>query len=102
MQISRNRPVLQSQNRLDQTDGTGGRVGVAEIRFHRSEGARTFKAVELTEAGVLDGVTGRSAGAVRLDHADGFWVHTCGVKGRPVNLGLGGARWGGENDNGTQ
>ena len=91
MQIPRNRPVLQCQDRLDQADGTGGRLGVAEVRFHRSEGARPVEAVHLTQAGVLNGVTERSAGAVRLNHPDGSWVHARGGKGRPVHRGLGGA-----------
>ena len=96
MQIPRNRPVLQGQDRFDQADGTGCRLGVAEVRFHRSEGARPVEAVHLTQAGVLEGVTERSAGAVRLDHADGSWVHARGVKCRPKQRGLGGARRGGD------
>ena len=69
---------------------------MAEVRLHRGERAGACRAVHLTQACVFDGITYRGARAVRLDHADGFWVHTCGVKGRPVNLGLGGARWGGD------
>ena len=47
---------------------------------------------------VLDRVTDRGAGAVRLDHADGGGVHAGDVQRRPVDRGLRGRRRRGDVD----
>jgi len=61
---------------------------MAQITLGRPEGAGSVNAVNLCQAGKFDRVANRSAGAVRLDHADGGGVHAGDIQGRPIRRHL--------------
>src|SRR4051812_40101528 len=71
--------VLQRQNSLDKTSDARRGVQVADIGLDRADAAKTLAVRVATERLCqrcdLDRVTQRSSGPVRLDIAEGIWVH---------------------------
>ena len=66
--------MVQGQGRLDQAGRSGGRLGVADLRFDRTEGApRPLRfTVNLPQGRNLHGITDLGAGAVGLHQSDAF------------------------------
>ena len=71
MQAGRQLPVMQGKHGLDEPGDAGGGVKMADVAFHRADGAKTFArrsgAKCFGQSGDLDRVAQRRAGAVGLD-----------------------------------
>ncbi len=93
MQVRRDGAALQAQHALDQSGDSGGRFQMPHVGLHRRQGApaRTV-AVDLGEAGELDRVAHRGAGAVGLHHADVPRIDAGLPQGLQVQGGLRGHR----------
>ena len=89
MDVLRDDPVLERQNGLHHPECAGRGLAVTEVGLRRAQHARTGGAVNLGEAGELDRVTDRGAGAVRLDVTDGAAVQLCLGQRRLVDGHLG-------------
>ena len=79
VQSRRNRPVLEAENRLDQTRHPGRRLQVTDVGLDRTDVARAGPGLRrdiecLSQAFDLDRVAERRAGAMRLDVAHGRGV----------------------------
>ena len=97
MRHRRHQAGLQPEDRLDESDGAGGGLGMAEIAFGRTDDAPvSAHAVDLRQPTEFERVTDRCAGAVGLDHANGCRVHPRHRQGCAVDVGLGVQRWCGD------
>ncbi len=72
----RDRLVAEGERYLDEAGGAGGALGVADLRFHRAEGAPVMTAgggsgENFLERGDFAEVAGGGAGAVGFDEANG-------------------------------
>jgi hypothetical protein len=94
VQGPRQQPVLQGQHHLDQSGGSGGLLGVTDVRLHRAQPQRTALRPVLPvgrQQGLgLDRVAQRRPGAVCLDRVDIGGTHPGTGQGRPDHPLLGG------------
>ena len=81
--------MLKGQNGFDETGSTRGRLGVADLGFHRTQSAAGRFVVEhQLESGEFGHVAGLGRGAVRLEKFDGRRIVAGPLVGATQSLGL--------------
>jgi len=70
-------PVIHGENGLDQCRRASGRLGVPDVCLHGAEHSGTGRiAPDLGQRFQLDPIADSSSGAMPLDQADLFWLHS--------------------------
>lgn len=84
--------MLEAKHGLDEARNACGRIEVADIGFHRTDGAisaaRRGLAKSLRQRRYLDGVSQRCSRAMRLDITDGIGRYSCSRMGLADDQGL--------------